>query len=176
MKKSMVLTILLGGIIAVLAYDYGSVKAAGNSISPARVAVVNVDMILKNSKKHAQWQNKMNTEESRIRAELEKVRKADGLKPEVRDQLIDVVQRAISHAHRRIDEFERERQEIMERGFYHRPPSMSVSDGVAVSRCATEGHWCDRSDDRIWPSSGAGCIFRKARLATTPAATARCVS
>lgn len=80
----MVLTVLLGGIVAVLAYDYGSVKAAGNSIAPARVAVVNVDMILKNSKKHANWQNTMNTQESQIRAELEKLsRDADAIKADM---------------------------------------------------------------------------------------------
>lgn len=85
MKKNMVLTILLGGIIALLAYDYGSARAAaGKQILPARIAVVNVDMILKNSKKHANWQNKMNTEESRIRAELEKIRKdADAIKADM---------------------------------------------------------------------------------------------
>lgn len=83
MRKNTVVLILLAGVIGILAYDYGW-AGAGKEILPARIAVVNVDMILKNSKKHAQWQSKMNADESRIRAELEKLDKdAEAIKADM---------------------------------------------------------------------------------------------
>ncbi len=73
-KNNIVILVILGALIAVcIGYSRGLAQAS-RQISPAKVGVVNVDLVLKNSRKHAQWQTRMNAEETKIRAELQKLR------------------------------------------------------------------------------------------------------
>ncbi len=73
-KKNILILVLLGALIAVcIGYNRGWAQAS-MQISPAKVGVVNVDMVLKNSRKHSQWQERMSAEESKIRAELQKLK------------------------------------------------------------------------------------------------------
>ncbi len=73
-KNNILILVLLVALIAVcVGYSRGWARGS-RQILPAKVGVVNVDLVLKNSRKHAQWQERMNTEETRIRAELQKLR------------------------------------------------------------------------------------------------------
>ena len=75
MKKKMIsLVVLWAAVALVLGYSHGWAQAR-RQIVPAKVAVVNVDRILRSSKKHARWQERMNSEEAKIRAELDKMDK-----------------------------------------------------------------------------------------------------
>lgn len=80
----MITLVLLGaGIAVTLGYSHGWAQAR-RQIMPAKVATVNVDRILRNSKKHARWQERMNAEESKIRAELDKMDKdAEAIKADM---------------------------------------------------------------------------------------------
>jgi Skp family chaperone for outer membrane proteins len=74
MKKNNILVLVsLGVLIAVCTgYNRGWAQAS-KQIPPAKVGVVNVDLILKNSRKNAQWQERMNAEKAKIQAELQKL-------------------------------------------------------------------------------------------------------
>jgi len=74
MKKMIGLMVLASVIAVIMGYGQGWAQAR-KQIMPAKVGVVNVDRILKNSRKHAQWQERMNAEEAKIRAELDKMDK-----------------------------------------------------------------------------------------------------
>ena len=80
-KNNIVVLVILGALIAVcIGYSQGWAQAS-RQILPAKVGVVNVDLVLKNSRKHTQWQERMNAEEIKIRAELQKLRtEADAIK------------------------------------------------------------------------------------------------
>jgi len=83
-KKNILILVLLATLIAVcIGYSRGWARAS-REILPAKVGVVNVDLVLKNSRKHAKWQEGMNTEEAKLRAELEKLRtEADAVKADM---------------------------------------------------------------------------------------------
>jgi Skp family chaperone for outer membrane proteins len=76
MKSRKVLTAVLLGAAALtfLSYERG-LAAARKEITPARIGVVSVNRILTNSKKHAQWQEKMAAEEQTARGEIDKLGK-----------------------------------------------------------------------------------------------------
>jgi Skp family chaperone for outer membrane proteins len=76
MRFRKVLTVVLLGsvILAFLSYERG-LAAARKEITPARIGVVSVNRILTNSKKHAQWQEKMAVEEQTARGEIDKLGK-----------------------------------------------------------------------------------------------------
>ncbi len=72
-KNNILILVILAALIAVcIGYSRGWAQAS-RQISPAKVGVVNVDLVLKNSRKHAQWQERMNAEETKIRAKLQKL-------------------------------------------------------------------------------------------------------
>ena len=76
MRFRKVLTVVLLGSVALafLSYERG-LAAARKEITPARIGVVSVNRILTNSKKHAQWQDKMAVEEQTARGEIDKLGK-----------------------------------------------------------------------------------------------------
>jgi Skp family chaperone for outer membrane proteins len=65
---------LVIGLLGVMGYQQGRVEAAKAGIAPAKVGVVSIDKILKNSKKHEAWKKTMDAEEQRIRAEFDKAK------------------------------------------------------------------------------------------------------
>jgi len=71
---------LLAGVIVVavcLSFGYRQGVAAGEKqIAPAKIAVVDVTKVLQNSKKHKAWQEKMTAEETTMKAEFQKDKKA----------------------------------------------------------------------------------------------------
>jgi len=82
-KKMMALVLLVAAMAVVLGYSHGWAQAR-KQIMPAKVGVVNVDRILRSSKKHAQWQERMNGEEAKLRAELDKMDKdAEAIKADM---------------------------------------------------------------------------------------------
>ncbi len=73
-KNNIVILVILAALIAVcIGYSRGWAQAS-RQILPAKVGVVTVDLVLKNSRKHARWQERMNTEEASIRTKLEKLK------------------------------------------------------------------------------------------------------
>ncbi len=77
MKLSKML--LAGAIVVVLCLSFGyrqGVAAGEKQIAPARIAVVDVTKVLQNSKKHKAWQEKMTAEETVMKAEFQKDKKA----------------------------------------------------------------------------------------------------
>jgi Skp family chaperone for outer membrane proteins len=77
MKLSKML--LAGAIVVVLCLSFGyrqGVAAGENQIAPAKIAVVDVTKVLQNSKKHKAWQEKMTSEETVMKAEFQKDKKA----------------------------------------------------------------------------------------------------
>lgn len=73
-SKAIVFGGLVIGLLGVIGYQQGQVSAAKAGIAPAKVGVVSIDKILKNSKKHEAWKKTMDTEEQRIRAEFDKAK------------------------------------------------------------------------------------------------------
>ncbi|MCD6395890.1 MAG: OmpH family outer membrane protein [Planctomycetes bacterium] len=72
-KNNIVVLVVLASLIAVcIGYSRGWAQAS-MQITPAKVGVVNVDLVLKNSRKHAQWQKRMNAEEASFKAEVAKL-------------------------------------------------------------------------------------------------------
>jgi Skp family chaperone for outer membrane proteins len=80
----------LAALIAVcFGYNRGWAQAS-RQILPAKVGVVNVDLVLKNSRKHSQWQERMNAEEVKIRAKLQKLRtEADAIKADMQTREVN---------------------------------------------------------------------------------------
>ncbi|HML73999.1 MAG TPA: OmpH family outer membrane protein [Anaerohalosphaeraceae bacterium] len=77
MKLSKML--LAGAIVVVLCLSFGyrqGVAAGEKQIAPAKIAVVDVTKVLQNSKKHKTWQEKMTAEETVMKAEFQKDKKA----------------------------------------------------------------------------------------------------
>ena len=73
--RKVLIVVVLGSIaLAFLSYERG-LAAVRKEITPARIGVVSVNRILTNSKKHAQWQEKMAVEDKTARAEVEKLGK-----------------------------------------------------------------------------------------------------
>jgi Skp family chaperone for outer membrane proteins len=70
--------VLLGVILAVLSLSFGYRQgiAADKQIAPAKVAVVDVTKVLQESKKHKAWQEKMSGQETQMKAEFQKDKKA----------------------------------------------------------------------------------------------------
>lgn len=65
--------------VAILALSFGyrqGVAAGEKQIAPAKVAIVNVTKVLQNSKKHKAWQDKMTEQETQMKAEFQKDKKA----------------------------------------------------------------------------------------------------
>lgn len=65
--------------VAILALSFGyrqGVAAGEKQIAPAKVAIVNVTKVLQNSKKHKAWQEKMTEQETQMKAEFQKDKKA----------------------------------------------------------------------------------------------------
>jgi len=85
MKKSNLLILVLLALLIALCLGYNRGWAqAPTQIVPPKVGVVNVDQILKNSRKHIQWQERMNDKEAKIRAELQKLStEADAIKADM---------------------------------------------------------------------------------------------
>ncbi|MEN6309100.1 MAG: OmpH family outer membrane protein [Anaerohalosphaeraceae bacterium] len=90
--------LLAGVIVVVLCLSFGyrqGVAAGEKQIGPAKVAVVDVTKVLQNSKKHKAWQEKMTAEETTMKAEFQKDKKAlealqanmDLLKPGSKDYI-----------------------------------------------------------------------------------------
>ena len=73
-SRNVVMGILVGLIVLVLGYGQGWAKGE-KGIVAAKIAVVNLDRIFENSKKSVQWQEKMRTEDSKARGEIEKMSK-----------------------------------------------------------------------------------------------------
>ena len=72
-SKKLIATIVLVSIFCILlGYDYGMAKNKPE-ITPARIAVVSIDSLLLQSKKHAQWQLQMEEQEAAKMAELQKM-------------------------------------------------------------------------------------------------------
>ncbi len=69
----------IGLCVAILCVSFGyrqGVAAGENQIVPARVGVVDVTKVLQNSKKHKAWQEKMSGQETQMKAEFQKDKKA----------------------------------------------------------------------------------------------------
>lgn len=89
-KNNILILVLLAALIAVcVGYSRGWAQAS-MQILPAKVGVVNVDLILKNSRKHARWQERMTTEESKLRAELQKLKtEADAVRADMQTREVN---------------------------------------------------------------------------------------
>jgi Skp family chaperone for outer membrane proteins len=73
MKNSKHLWIVLVIALVVLgAYQHGKLNAE-SAVAPAKIGVVNVTNVLENCKKHKQWQEKMQTEQSEMKAQFAKM-------------------------------------------------------------------------------------------------------
>jgi Skp family chaperone for outer membrane proteins len=71
--------VLIGVCIAILGLSFGyrqGVAAGEQQIAPAKVAIVDVTKVLQNSKKHKAWQDKMTEQETQMKAEFQKDKKA----------------------------------------------------------------------------------------------------
>ncbi len=78
MKKNNILIIILLGALIVVCIGYSrSWAQASRQILPAKVGVVNVDLVFRNSRRHAKWKIQMDTEMSKLQAKMDKLR-ADG--------------------------------------------------------------------------------------------------
>ena len=73
-RKSFTVVLLGSVVLAFWSYERG-LATARKEITPARIGIVSVNRILTNSKKHAQWQDKMAVEEQTVRGEIEKLGK-----------------------------------------------------------------------------------------------------
>lgn len=73
-SRNVIVCVLLGTLVLVtVGYEHGG--AAQSQVAPAKIAVVSVDRILENSKKHLAWQQKMTGEQDEMRGELQKMQK-----------------------------------------------------------------------------------------------------
>lgn len=73
MKNSKCIWIALVIALVVLgAYQHGKLNA-GSAVAPAKIGVVNVTNVLENCKKHKQWQEKMQAEQSETKAKFAKM-------------------------------------------------------------------------------------------------------
>ena len=74
-KNNIVILIILGALIAVcIGYSRGWAQAR-REILPARVGVINVERVFKESRRHAKWQSQMSIDTARLQAKLEKLSK-----------------------------------------------------------------------------------------------------
>jgi Skp family chaperone for outer membrane proteins len=73
MKNSKQVWIVVVIALVVLgAYRHGKLNAV-SAVAPAKIGVVNVTNVLENCKKHKQWQDKMQAEQSDVKAQLVKM-------------------------------------------------------------------------------------------------------
>jgi len=73
MKNSKQVWIVIVIALVVLgAYQHGKLNA-GSAVAPAKIGVVNVTNVLENCKKHKQWQGKMQSEQSEVKAQIGKM-------------------------------------------------------------------------------------------------------
>ncbi len=73
-RHGWVLTAVLAGSGAWMIFQQGF-AAGRESIAPARVGIVDVTKILENCKKNKQWQEKAESDRSRVQAEFQQMRK-----------------------------------------------------------------------------------------------------
>ncbi len=71
--KNLILTLLIVVLLAVLGYDRSRLNA--RSHPEAKLAVVSISRILEQSKKHSNWQEKMEKQENEYYADLQKLNK-----------------------------------------------------------------------------------------------------
>jgi Skp family chaperone for outer membrane proteins len=69
-KRMWVALAIMGGVLG--AYQHGKLNAV-SAVAPAKIGVVNVTSVLENCKKHKQWQQKMQAEQSEVKAQLGKM-------------------------------------------------------------------------------------------------------
>jgi len=75
MKLGRILFIVFAIAFLGISFCYLHGVAATDKIAPAKVAIVDVTKVLKNSKKHKQWQEKMTQDEEQMKAEFQKNQK-----------------------------------------------------------------------------------------------------
>jgi len=74
--KSAIVGVLLGlFLVTGMAQQYLCAKTGKPTIAPAKIAVVSIRRVFENSRKHAQWQEKIQAENKTFIAELEKLSK-----------------------------------------------------------------------------------------------------
>jgi Skp family chaperone for outer membrane proteins len=75
MKNNILILVILGALIAVcIGYDRGWAQAS-REIRPAKVGVVNVELVFTKSRRGIKWQDQVTADLARIRVNLEKLRK-----------------------------------------------------------------------------------------------------
>jgi len=73
MKNSKQIGVVIIIVLVVLgAYQHGKLNAI-SAVAPAKIGVVNVTSVLENCKKHKQWQEKMQAEQSEMKTQLGKM-------------------------------------------------------------------------------------------------------
>ena len=71
-SRKVITIIALTAVVSLfVGYDHG-LALSKPKIAPAKVAVVNIDSIFVQSKKHAQWKQQMEEKDSAVRAEMQK--------------------------------------------------------------------------------------------------------
>ncbi len=76
MKKNnniLIIVLLAALIVVCIGYSRGWAQA-GREILPAKVGVINVDLVFRNSQRQAKWKNQMNIEVAKLEAKMEKLR------------------------------------------------------------------------------------------------------
>jgi Skp family chaperone for outer membrane proteins len=64
--------VIVIALVVLGAYQHGKLDAV-SAVAPAKIGVVNVTNVLENCKKHKQWQEKMQTEQSEMKAQFSKM-------------------------------------------------------------------------------------------------------
>ena len=84
-KNNIVILVILAALIAVcIGYSRGWAQAS-RQISPAKVGVVNVELMFTMSQRGIKWQEQMTADLARIRADLEKLKKeAEAIQADMR--------------------------------------------------------------------------------------------
>ncbi len=73
-KNNILILVLLVALIAVcIGYSRGWAQAS-REIRPAKVGVINVDLVFKNSRRHAKWKNQMDADMAKLQAKMDKLR------------------------------------------------------------------------------------------------------
>jgi Skp family chaperone for outer membrane proteins len=64
--------VIVIALVVLGAYQHGKLDAV-SAVAPAKIGVVNVTNVLENCKKHKQWQEKMQQEQSEMKAQFSKM-------------------------------------------------------------------------------------------------------
>ncbi len=73
-KNNILIIVLLGALIAVcISYNRGWAQPS-RQILPAKVGVVNVDLVFRNSRRHAKWKIQMDADMAKLQAKMDKLR------------------------------------------------------------------------------------------------------